>query len=393
MTYYLDEYDIIKVCVYNGISNHYAFIRQPLNKQITILEDRLFTKLLAKNPKMKPFVDSFLKQYTEQYQATGGKPSTIEHIKNFWKDKITIEEFSEAILSSHYVFREDADRLKFLKSLFEKSPNFLKIVHKHIQSSIQNKNEVSIYTNISDSIYEAYFQMLKSKSASVIKKDLNINEIKENIDSFQPVKPNSVKKKINAYLSNFTKDSVLYNHVNKQLEEVISRNGTIKIFWEEKIALFTPDVIKQHNNEKTELPWGSSSSTYLYSFQLNAEFIVEKTHITQNQAIYFRGTFHNAIADFVSKNFNGELANLNGGTYYSVNIIFNDLDNKNRAEAFCETIKRNIENIVTAYCKKETNPNLSEQLNEHFKKLNLAFDLDKKLDQKQSTQKPIKNKI
>ncbi len=393
MTYYLDEYDIIKVCVYNGISNHYAFIRQPLNKQISILEERLFTKLLVKNPKMKPFVDSFLKQYAEHYQLNSGKPSTIENIKNFWKNKITIEEFSEAILSSNYIYREDSDRLKFFKSLFEKSPNFLNLVHKHIQSSIQDKNEVSIYTNISDSIYDAYFQMLKSKNATSIKKDLNPNEIKENIDSFQPTKPNNLKKKINAYLSNFAKDSVLYNHITKQLEDVISKNGTIKNFWEEKISLFTSDVIKKHNNEKTELPWGTSSSTYLYSFQLNPEFIVEKTHITQNQALYFRGTFHNAIADFISKNFNGELANLNGGTYYSVNIIFSELDNKTRAEAFCETIKSNIEHIVTTYCKKETNPNLSEQLKEHFKKLNLAFDLDKKLNQKGQTHKPIKNKI
>ncbi len=58
-TYYLEEYDLIKICIFNGISNHYAFIRQPLDKQKTILEERLFNNLVLKNPKMKPFVDSF----------------------------------------------------------------------------------------------------------------------------------------------------------------------------------------------------------------------------------------------------------------------------------------------------------------------------------------------
>lgn len=258
-TYYLEEYDLIKVCVFNGISSHYAFIKQPLDKQKSILEDRLFNPLLLKNPKMKPFVDSFLKQYSEQ--------STIEQIKNFWKNKITIEDFSEPILNSNYTYREDADRLKFLKSLFDKSPNFLKIVHSHIQSVIKNKLNNTIYTNISDSIYDAYFQMLKSKTGASIKKNLSLKEIKDNIDSYKPHKPNGIKKKINAYLNSFNHDSFLYENITKELEEHINNNGTIKLFWEEKIPLFTQDVIKKHNNEKVEISWGKQPLYICYLFK------------------------------------------------------------------------------------------------------------------------------
>ncbi len=384
-TYYLEEYDLIKVCVFNGISSHYAFIKQPLDKQKSILEDRLFNPLLLKNPKMKPFVDSFLKQYSEQ--------STIEQIKNFWKNKITIEDFSEPILNSNYTYREDADRLKFLKSLFDKSPNFLKIVHSHIQSVIKNKLNNTIYTNISDSIYDAYFQMLKSKTGASIKKNLSLKEIKDNIDSYKPHKPNGIKKKINAYLNSFNHDSFLYENITKELEEHINNNGTIKLFWEEKIPLFTQDVIKKHNNEKVEISWGKTTSLYLLSFQINPEFIVEKAHVTQNQALYFRGIFQNSLADFISKNFNGNVANLNGGAYYSVNILFDNQDNKNRAESFCSILQNNLDHIITTYCKKETNNNLNNQLNEYFNKLNLSFELDKTLGQKEKNQKQVKNKI
>ncbi len=397
MTYYLEEYDLIKICLFNGIGNHYAFTRQPLDRQVEMIKERLFDQLLENNPKMKPFVDSFLKQYSEHYISTNGKPSPIEQIKTFWKNKLTIEDFSEAVLSSNYIFREDSDRLKFLKSLFEKSPTFLNIVHAHIQSSIHNKNiiknNIQIYTNISDSIYDAYFQMLKSKLSANIRKTLKLETIKENIDSYHPDKPNSIKKKINAYLSNFTRDISLYEHITKQLEDPIKKNGTIKLFWDDKINLFTPDVVKKHNSEKTEISWGESSSSYLYSFKLNPEFIVEKSHLTQNQSLYFRGTFHNAISDFLSKNFNGSLVSLNGGTYYSVNIIFDDLSDKNRASAFCDLVKNNIDHIIATYCKKESNSNINEQLNEYFKKLNLAFELDKKLESKENVIKPIKNKI
>lgn len=392
-TYYLEEYDLIKICIFNGISNHYAFIRQPVDKQKTILEERLFNNLVLKNPKMKPFVDSFLIQYTQHYQETKGQPSTIEQIKKFWANKITLEEFSEPILSSSYIYREDSDRLKFLKSLFEKSPNFLLMVHTHIQNVIKNKPSHTIYTNISDSVYDAYFQMLKNKSSTDIRKKIDLTEIEENISSYQPNKPNSVKKKINAYLNNFQRDSQLYEKITKELSEQINNNGTIKLFWDEKIPLFSSDVIKKHNSEKTEIPWGKTYSSFLHTFQLNPEFIVEKAHITQNQAIYFRGAFHSALADFISKNFNGNIVNLHGGTYYSVNIIFDDVENKNRTESFCNILQTNLETIVTTYCKKETNHNINEQLTEHFKKLNLAFELDKTLNQKEKIQKPIKNKI
>lgn len=397
MTYYLEEYDLIKICLFNGIGNHYAFTRQSLDRQEVMFKERLFDKLLENNPKMKPFVDSFLKQYSEHYISTSGKPSPIEQIKTFWKNKLTIEDFSEAVLSSNYIFREDSDRLKFLKSLFEKSPTFLNIVHAHIQSSIHNKNiiknNIQVYTHISDSIYDAYFQMLKSKLSVNIRKTLKSEAIKENIDSYRPDKLNSIKKKINAYLNNFTRDTSLYEHITKQLEDPIKNNGTIKLFWDDKINLFTPDVAKKHNSEKTEISWGESSSSYLYSFKLNPEFIVEKSHLTQNQSLYFRGTFHSAISNFLCKNFNGSTVSLNGGTYYSVHVIFNDLIDKNRASAFCDLVTNNIEHIITSYCKKESNSNINEQLNEYFKKLNLAFELDKKLESREKTTKPIKNKI
>lgn len=138
---------------------------------------------------------------------------------------------------------------------------------------------------------------------------------------------------------------------------------------------------------------GKTTSLYLLSFQINPEFIVEKAHVTQNQALYFRGIFQNSLADFISKNFNGNVANLNGGAYYSVNILFDNQDNKNRAESFCSILQNNLDHIITTYCKKETNNNLNNQLNEYFNKLNLSFELDKTLGQKEKNQKQVKNKI
>ena len=393
MSYYLEEYDIIKVCTFHGISNHYGFVKHSLQDQISILKNRLFEPLLEKNPKMKPYVDTFINKYSQAYIQNKGNFQPLIEIKNFWADKINIQDFSKPLLSSAYVFREDSDWLKFLKSIFEKSPNFLKITHEYIQSAIHNKESL---LDIPDSVYDAYFQMLKHKLGATFKKGFTPLSIKENIDSFYPTNKNTIKKKINAYLSNFPKDQSLYEHIIKELGEHIETSGTIKIFWNEKINLFPNDIAQQYNNTKTQISWGSSSSSYLYSFALNPEFIVEKSNITQNQALYFRGTFHSALSDFLTKNFNGKTLSLNGdGQYFNagINIVFMEPSDIEKVMAFDNVLKNNIESLVSSYCKKDGNSQISDLLEEYFKKLNFAFELDKTLANKEPVKKSNRMKI
>ena len=236
---------------------------------------------------------------------------------------------------------------------------------------------------------------MKNKNGELIRKNLNEKEILVNIDHFNADRPAFLKKKINAYLSNFKRDETLYKHIIDSVGQHIEKNGTVKIFWEEKLNLFDKSIVNLYkNSDKAEMPWGKTEDLFLYNFYVNIEYVVTKSHLTQNQSSYLVGSFVRALTNFLETNYN--CSNMGGYHNTKVCVVFEKEDDKNRAKVFCEQIKNNLEEIINGYFKKDkTHSTLDEQMKEYFTKLNFAFDLDKQLINKEdsSTSKISKRKI
>lgn len=390
--YYLDQEDLLKIAVFNGIGGHYGYKAKTLPEQIKDLNEKFFNHVLKVSPKKQYIVDSFLKKYSEQHGINNFSP--IRLFSEELKDKIEINELIEPIFASNYVFREDSDRLKFFKKLFDKNPQFLKITHDYIKSQQQQN---SFFINSSTNLFDAYFQFLKNKNSLKIKQTIPNNEILENIDCFSTDKPSYIKKQINAYLSCFNNDEKLYKHILDKLGKHIENNGTVKIYWEEKLNNFDKSVISQYkSNDKSDIQWGNSEELYMYNFYINTEYVISKSHLTQSQASYLTSSLISTMGNFLSKNYNGNLLFSNNNQPNKFTIVFDNEKDRNRVSSFCNHIQQNLEEIITGYFKKDKSYSiLGEQLTEYFSKLNLAYDLDKQLAIKEDSNvnKSIKRKI
>ncbi len=374
-SYYLSEYELLKIAVFNGMGNHYGFIRKTVEEQLKYIDDTFLNYLTTKNSNMKSLVERFRNKYKYAFVEDKSNFKPIVIFKEHFKDEIDINNFAGPLFSSNYVYSTSSDRTILLKEIANKSPDFLFLIHNYIK---QNKQ-----SNISTPVFDAYFQILKQKSCVNLKKELSQDDIMSNIDCANVKTVLNIKKKISAYLNNFEKDLKLYNHITSQMKNHIQENGAVKIFWEDKLKLFPKEVVASYSRgDNKEISWGEEKEFYLYSFELNLEYVIFKTNNSKTHSQNLSNVFLSALSDFISKTFNGEKVMV-GICDNKINIIFNEEQNKIYAKKFTQHVIDNLASIVEKYFIREKQmSDIKSELTEHFKKLNLSVDLDRKLSTK-----------
>lgn len=378
--YCLQSTELIKLAIFNGIGNYYGFNRKTVEEQIEVFEKKLFVDVLKNAPNLRTTIDKFYNLYREE--SAKPEPNTFILYYTFFNEKISAKEFGNTFFTSNYSYGNDPDRASFLKKMQDKYPPFVFMIHKYITENKDTKI-------LPFAIYDSYFQILKNKTAKESLSKIDKKEILKNINSFKPQTTTNIKKKINAYLNNFEKKEPLYKHISNELKEEISKYGLIKNYWDEKVKLFSPEVIKKHQSLQSEkISWGKEEEFYTYKLFMNKEFITQQTNYSESTSESLCYCFTSSLKKFVSSKFNGMEFN-NHGNPFLVLLSFENENDKNKAKRFCNDVINKLDEIVANYLIKDKgHSNIQEGLEKYFEKLYFSFELDKQLPKKNENLTP-----
>ncbi len=381
--YCLQSTELIKLAIFNGIGNYYGFNRKTVEEQIKIFEEKLFINVLKNAPNLRRTIDQFYNLYTEESKKNNAQTFVLYH--TYFNEKISAKEFGETFFTASYAYENDSERASFLKGMQDKYPPFIFMIHKYIH---ENKDKHLPFV-----IYDSYFQILKNKTAKDFFSKIDKKEILDNINSFKPQTTNNIKKKINAYLTNFEKKEPLYKHISNELKDEIEKFGLIKNYWNEKVKLFPADIIKKHElNQSKTIPWGEEEEFYTYRLYFNKEFVMQKTNYSESISESLCHSLTHSLKKFIISKFNGMEFSNNSGPFF-ITLSFSNEEDKNKTKQFCSTIINNLDDIIANYfIKDKQNYQIQEKLTTHFEKLYFAFELDKQLPKKNETPSKITSK-
>lgn len=370
--YLLNEEELVKLAIFNGIDNSYGFMLKTPEMQIKKFENTIFNNVIKNAPTLKNTIEQFYKAYPKDNKAV------LSVFKTILKDKISVREFGETLFTSSYTYEEDHERIVFLKKLHEKYPPLVFMLHKYIHDNRNN--------SLSNVLYDAYFQILKNKNTKILLNQLNKVEIIENINSFKPRNIQGIKKKLNAYLNNFERKEPLYKHISNELREEIKNFGLIKNFWDEKVKLFPKEIQDKHyisNKNEVVFPWGEEKEYYTYNIKFNKQFFIQKTNYSETTIENLMYTFSSKLSDFIELKFEGVDLNRKNNPF-DIYLSFESKDNKDKAKMFTSIIINNLEDLINNYFNKDKQNNMNtEELNKYFEKLYFSFELDKQLTKKE----------
>lgn len=371
--YFLNEDQLKAIFILNGLLN-FRFIKDHAAR-IKRVQDTIFKDLLIKQPELKAIHDSFLESLTDDQSPNVAFGKTFS-------GKIHISNFIEQLFSNRNEQGNDSTRMNLLKNILENYPPFLQITHDFIKNNNQKNDSV---------LYDFYFQALKSKK--VDKKSINSNEILKNIDSFHGNDIASNKKKINSYLSNFPKDLNLYLHIMQEMGEMISKIGSLKIFWDEKINFFTKEAQQEYKQKNISIiPW-TEKETYHYNFKINSQYVIEKSQCSQSSSEHFCRVLHNCIGSFISKKFSSSNS-IKENLVNNVSYVFESKEERDEAKKFCNFIGNEIDSLIKSFRHQDDYFRQSEDFNNYLEKLYMATSLNKELSNNSSANNTrIKNKI
>lgn len=304
----------------------------------------------------------------------------IQSFITIFQNKISIEDFSKQIFQNSYAYNgEQKNRSNLFIHLQNKYPSFINIMH----------NYLAINKNTSDkTLYQTYFKFLKDKK--IDKDTLKFDEIIENIKSFSSNDDDSLKRKINAYLTVCPKDEKTYDLIFEDIKEIIQKNGTIKNFLEEKLELFPKSVLDKYRTQKESTILFSEKELFNYYFNLNIQYIVERAKVPVKKAESFSQQLHSAITSFFYDKFpSAEVKSLYRDPFVSANFPTEKM--KNEAKDFCHSVVKNIDTIIEKVGFDDTFHNQKSKMEEFFQKIYFAHNLEKELlENKEQAPKRLK---
>jgi hypothetical protein len=371
--YFLNESKLNAVCLFHHLERLSPKIA--LASRINEIDKRVIKDLLIKQPELDPLEKEFLKEIDSP------KLANLLFSKKF-DGKIEISNFTHQLFTKAPGFDATPYRVKIFKEILNEYPPVLKLVHqKKKQSPV--KNDLILF--------DFYFTALKDKKTD--RKSLGDKEVLDNIDSFSPEFDFlSQKKKINAYLNNFPKDLILYDHIMEQMGEFIRKSAVMKIFWEEKITKFPKEIQQKYQQENIVItPWVQESN-YYYKFKINPQYVIEKGNVPQSKAENFCRVLHNAIGDFVSDEFKTSIQ-IRENSNNSVSFNFDSQQERDDVENFCKSIGHDIDSLIKSFNHNDSYHNQSLQIDNYLDKLYLATSLNKELSIKNSPTSVTKRKI
>ncbi len=366
--YFLSKEKLNEIAVFNGFYNTDSFYRKD---NLKFFKENILRNLLSLQPELTSITEKFLE-----------KAPTARYINDvfaeYFADKINIKYFGDTLFSKHFAFhKNESRRMKCFKSIAEEYPDFLSLAHKHLLDK---------YTQDA-TIYDIYFQLLKKNKSHNLPKDevlSNISKLETGYDI--PF----CKKKINAYLQNFPKDSLTFDKITEGMGDSIQKLGTLKSFWEEKLIEFPKDIQDKYLEKTKEINLFEEEKSFFYSIKINPQYIMEKTKISQSKADGFCSEFQMAFSSFICSKY-ADCSTTNGYQGRAVNLLFKSIEQRNETEEFFKTIASDLPTFVNEKFIKD-NSSLRETFENYLSKTFLAVSLTKELSPK-GDNKAMKRKI
>lgn len=378
--YYLTEDELNGWAIINGLNKSMFGLKGTLSTDKKTFDDRLFNHLLQVNSELKPLYDDFCRYYPNAI-LRDFYPNTF-FAKTF-ANKIEFDDMGEYIFKQYHSYKGDQkNRSNLFKHWHEKTPKFLPMLHNYLKNLKPHTSE--------EEAFDVYFQILKSKKTD--RSAIDSSEILENIKKFAVGSNKELaKKKINAYIALFEANQFLYDFIMDDMGDLFKRSGSIKNIWEEKLNKFPKNISSQFNDSIPQTPMFNDSISFMYHFEMNKEWVVEHSKVSDKLAFEFCERFHDALERVLQKNIKSmePTFSVNRGT--QLNLKFKDEEGRQKAKEITKLITSQSQNILNSYPWQSSYGPKMEYLDKFIEKFMLSYQLDKEL----STQevKKVKHKI
>lgn len=375
--YFLSKDELEATCVFN--STWTFSTKADLSYRIALLEKRIVKDLLLKQPELELLHSTFLASIKDA-------PYVGSEFSRIFADKIELSNFTTQVFgkNGNVDKYDEYKRTNLFKHIFERYPPFLQLAHDYIKNN-NNTDDVTLY--------DFYFQTLKNKNTD--KSSLNLDEVRSNIDSFS-VNENITnnKKKLNAYLSLFPKDEILYKHIMQEMGDMISNNGAFKTIWEEKIQKFPDEIQKEYKNKSIAIvPWFEQEK-YYYKFELNHQYVIKKTSCSKTDALDFCRVLHNTVNLFITSKLKLGNTLRESSNESAIGYTFDSAEKREEAKHLFNMLGQDIDSLIKPLISLTDYHERQEKIEKYLEKLHMAMQLNKQLSENQSSStNKVKNKI
>ena len=221
-----------------------------------------------------------------------------------------------------------------------------------------------------DILYDSYLKLLKKTKTTPV-------EALKILETYYPLSNSGeldVKKKLKCYMS-LGKNKTVYDAIIKDLSKEISSNAEIENYFLNYLYKFTHDLKSDYISQKIDRFPFSDEEDYRYKFELNEDYIIEKTKQNGNQVREFKIIFSQAFYELILKEIGSSIQrnSINVVNPANMDVLFKNEDDRQKVKVFASKISPLLEDLITNIEWNKTKEEKEILIKNHFKKYYLIF--------------------
>lgn len=346
------------------------------NHSLSVVKDfwdkQIFQDLLQNQPELNSSYDRFWKEYTKD-------TFVVQLFSEIFEDKILLVNFPAIFVYSEQYKGLSSIRQNTFLYLSEQTNEFMDCFKKFLLSENKNKSD--------EILYESYFKLLKKNKT----KPVEVFQILKDYTPWSDFGELDIKKKLKCYIS-LGKNKTVYDAIMNDLSKQISNNAEIENYFLNYVDKFSTDLKEHYNNQKVARPKFIIEEDYRYRFELNEDYIIEKTKQNGNQVKEFKIIFSQAFYEILLKEIGLLIKrnSINVTNPENMDVLFKNEDDRQRCKVFSSKISHLLEELITNVDWNKTREEKEFFIKNHFTKYYLKYNLETNLQDKTSSNKSIK---